>query len=127
MPALDLTTKAAEDLRNPSWREETGYPTKYMMLSGNQVQLCSPMAGLTPTAIGVLEAPEALVLTDMAGEPDPRIPVAHHPHLCTGALFLLLSKNASKGDISKANLALQTFMQLIGVPDVGVKRVLPSR
>lgn len=126
MPALDRTTKTAEDTRNPSWREETGYPTKYMPMSGNQIQLCPPTAGLTPT-IGVLEAPEDLVLTTMDGTPDARIPVAHHPHLCTGALHLLLSKNASKGDISKAALALQTFMQLIGVPDVGVKRVLPGR
>lgn len=126
MPALDRTSKAAEDTRNPSWREEVGYPTKFMLLSGNQIQLCPPMAGLTPT-IGVLEAPADLVLTAMDGEPDERIPVAHHPHLATGALHLLLSKNASKGDISKAALALQTFMQLIGVPDAGGKKLSTGR
>jgi hypothetical protein len=126
MPVLDRTTKSAEDLRNPSWRSETGYPSRVMTLDGNRMQLCPPMAGLTPT-IGVLDAPAALVLATPDGTPDPRIPVPHHPHLCVGALFLLLSKDASKGDSNKANKALQDFMTLIGVPDAGGKHVSANR
>lgn len=122
MPALDRTTKTAEDLRNPSWRTETGYPTKVMTLDGNRLQLCPPMAALTPT-IGVLEAPAALTLTLMTGTPDVRIPVAHHIHLCVGALYLLLSKDAGRGDVNKANKAIQDFMQLIGVADASGKHV----
>lgn len=125
MPVLDRTTKSAEDQRNPNWREETGYPSKVMTLDGNRMQLCPPMAGLTPT-IGVLDAAVDLSIGTLTGTPDPRIPVPHHPHLCVGALYLLLSKDVSKGEISKANKALQDFMQLIGVADAAGKRVLPS-
>ena len=114
MPILDRTTKQAEDLRNPSWRSETGYPSRVMSLSGNTMQFCPPMAALTPT-IGGVEAPASLTLASPTGTPDPRIPDPHHVHLCTGALYLLLLKDAPKGDLSKANKALQDFMQLIGV------------
>src|ERR1035437_4033008 len=126
MPVLDRTTKTAEDLRDPSWRSESGYPSKYMTLSGNQLQFCPPMAGLTPT-IGVLEAPTPLLLSNLAGTPDARIPLSHHPHLPVGALYLLLSKDASKGDIGKANKGAQDFMQLIGVADGGGKHVSTGR
>lgn len=126
MIVLDRTTKTAEDIRNPSWRSETGYPTKVMTLDGNRMQLCPPMIGLTPT-IGVLEAPVDMVLASPSGTPDVRVPVPHHPHLCVGALYLLLSKDAGRNDPSKANKAIQDFMQLIGVADAGGKHVPASR
>lgn len=126
MRVLDRTTKTAEDLRNPGWRNEVGDPSKVMTLDGNRMQLCPPQAGLTPT-IGVLEAPVSLDITVPSGTPDARIPVPHHPHLCVGALYLLLSKDASKGDIGKANKALQDFMQLIGVADGGGKHLSAGR
>lgn len=122
MRVLDRTTKTIEDTRNPSWRSETGYPSKVMTLDGNRMQLCPPLAGLTPT-IGVLDAPADLVLATLTGMPDPRIPVPHHPHLCVGALYLLLSKDAGRNDPSKANKAIQDFMQLIGVADGGGKHL----
>lgn len=126
MPVLDRTTKTTEDARNPSWRNETGYPRKVMTLDGNRMQFCPPMAGLTPT-IGYLEGPSPLVLTTPSGTPDPRIPEPHHPHLCVGALYLLLSKDASKADFAKATKAYQDFTQLIGVADAGGKNVPASR
>lgn len=122
MPVLDRTTKSVEDLRNPSWRSETGYPNRVMPLDGNRMQLCPPMAGLTPT-IGLLETPLPMVLTAPNGFPDPRIPEAHHAHLPLAALYLLISKDAPKGDLSKANKFLQDFMQLIGVANGSGKHV----
>lgn len=126
MRVLDRTTKTIEDTRNPAWRSEVGEPKKVMTLDGNRMQMCPPAAGITPT-IGLLEAPVPMVLAAMDGTPDVRIPVPHHPHLCVAALYLLLSKDASKGDVSKANKAMQDFLQLIGVADGGGKRVLSGR
>lgn len=122
MRVLDRTTKTTEDNRNPSWRSETGYPSKVMTLDGNRMQLCPPMTGLTAT-IGVLEAPADMVLATPTGTPDPRIPVPHHPHLCIGALYLLFSKKIGKGNTEKATKAIQDFMQLIGVADGGGKHL----
>ncbi len=127
MPVLDRTTKSAEDLRNPSWRTETGYPSKVMTLDGNRMQLCPPYAGLTPT-IGLLEAPVAMDAASLAegqtpDTPDVRIPVAHHEHLCLGALYLLFSKDKGKKDEARSTKAIGEFMQLIGVADGGGKHL----
>jgi len=126
MPVLDMTTKAAEDFRNPSWRSETGYPTKVMGLDGNRMQFCPPMAGLTPI-VGFLSAPDPLLLASPTGTPDVRIPEAHHAHLPLAALYLLLTKDGPKKDVAKANKYLQDFMQLIGAPDVRSKDVSASK
>ncbi len=126
MPVLDRTTKTTEDERNPSWRNETGYPRKVMTLDGNRMQLCPPMPGLTPT-IGYLEGPRPLALESLNIEPDPRIPEPHHAHLCLGALYLLLSKDSTKEDTARATKAYQDFTQLIGVSDAGGKNVPASR
>lgn len=111
------STRAAEDRKNPSWRDRTGEPTVWLEETGSTIRLNGQPTS-NAVIVGYMQQPTAM--TDDADTPDTRIPPALHPHLKYAAAAYLLNLEGQGRNPEKANELFSQFGILIGVGELKI-------
>ena len=107
---LDKSEVAQEDYRNPTWRSQTGTPSRWVPWDGNSVRVV-PIASSASVTIGYVEAPAALSVD--GNSPDSRIPIGHHDWLTFEAVAFALLLATDKKDIEESQYFTKKFMELV--------------
>jgi len=112
---LDVSSKDIEDQKDRAWRDQVGYPARWMVHSGGKIRVVPIPSQQTVVRVGYLDVPAELA--EPTDTPDARIPAGHHGYLKFAAAAWLLRMDGDAGDEQKAQAFMQTFNSLIGAKD----------